>query len=103
MNKVTIKEKEIEKIGFDHDRDKVYNTTNKKMTNEKKAMIGSIVSIILIIISFSIRPIGEFFIKLVLGTFILAAAILLIGITYNAIYQGILDLLEMIDEHKRDK
>ena len=73
------------------------------MTNEKKAMIGSIVSIILIIISFLIRPIGEFFLKLVLGTFALVIAILLISITYNAIYQGILGLLEMIEEHKRDK
>jgi len=73
------------------------------MTNEKKAMIGSIVSIILIIISFLIRPIGEFFIKLVLGTFALGIAVLLISITYNAIYQGILGLLEMIEEHKRDK
>jgi hypothetical protein len=33
MNKVKITEKEVEKIGFDHDRDKTYNMNNQ--TNEK--------------------------------------------------------------------
>ena len=100
MNKVNIKEKEIEKIGFDHDRDKVYNTTNKKTTNEKKAMIGSILSIMMIIISFSIRPIGEFVVKLVVGTFILALGFILMAIVYNTIYDIILDILDWIEDRR---
>lgn len=73
------------------------------MTNEKKAAIGSIGCIIMIILSLLIRPIGEFVIKLVLGTFALSLAVLLIAITYNAIYELILELLEMAEEHRRDK
>lgn len=73
------------------------------MTKEKKAMIGSIASIIVIIISFLIRPIGEFFIKLVLGTFILSVAILLIAMVYNAIYDITLNILDWLDNRKQNK
>ena len=103
MNKVSIKETEIEKIGFNHDRDKVYNTTNKKTTNEKKAMIGSILSIMMIIISFLIRPIGEFVVKLVVGTFILTVGFILMAIVYNNIYYIILEILDWIEERKQNK
>jgi hypothetical protein len=103
MNKVNIKEKEIGKIGFDHDRDKVYNTTNKKMTNEKKATIGTIVIVVLIILSFLIRPIGEFFLKLVLGILISSIAVLLMTGVYYLIHGTILDILDWIDDGKQNK
>ena len=32
MNKVKITEKEVEKIGFDHDRDKIYNIILNKIS-----------------------------------------------------------------------
>lgn len=102
---VSVTEKEIEKIGFDHDRDKyiIEEKKENKMTKEKKAMIGSIASIMVIIISFLIRPIGEFFVKLVVGTFVLGVGVLLIAIVYNAIYCTILDILNWLDKRKRNK
>jgi hypothetical protein len=46
MNKVKITEKEVEKIGFDHDRDKIYN-----MSETTAHRLGIIVIIVLVFIS----------------------------------------------------
>lgn len=73
------------------------------MTNEKKAFIGTILTMILITLSFLIKPVGVFFVRLVIGTSILGVAILLLAILYNAIYQSILDMLDWFDVWNQNK
>ena len=73
------------------------------MTNEKKAFIGTIIIMVLISLSFLIKPIGTFFVRVVLGTLVLSLAIFLLAIIYNAIYQGILDMLDWLDIWNQNK
>lgn len=71
------------------------------MTNEKKAFIGTIVMMILIVASLLIRPIGTFLVRLVLGTFVLGVAIFILTIIYNAIYDMMLDMFNFVEEYRR--
>lgn len=73
------------------------------MTKERKAVIGTILTIAFIILCVGIREIGEFMAKLILGTFILLVGILVVSMIYNAIYDAMIHLIEWIDELKESR
>lgn len=70
------------------------------MTKERKAVIGTIITIAFIILCVGVREIGEFMAKLILGTFIFMVGILIISIIYNAIYSSMIEIIEWWEELK---
>ena len=144
-NRVKITEREIEKIGYDHDRDSIdiieerkgsrirkilcllnihrwieilptrtnrqrrciyCNTTREfkgNMTNERKAVIGSIIGMIYILLCFIIKPMGIATIWTILGLFLLSVMAFVIWWIFIVLYNIILETLEYLDKRKENK